>query len=60
MIHINRHEITGVYSGSKDIQQVYKGLILVWNKTAGMIFCCFSNGYWMDEHPWIDTEVWTD
>jgi hypothetical protein len=50
MIHVNKHEITGVYSGSRDIIAVYSGLKLVWSKIKEEILTlsCYSNGYWMD------------
>lgn len=62
MIHINNHEIVGVYSGSKDIVAVYSGLKLVWNKIkeANKILSCYYNGYWIDEYPWTDDTPWTD
>lgn len=62
MLHINNHEITGIYRGLQEIDNVYSGLHLVWTKDSGdtIILCCFSNGYWIDEYPWADTEVWTD
>ena len=60
MLHINNHEITGIYSGLHDINNVYKGLYLVWTKVKDTILCCYSNGYWIDEYPWIDELSWTD
>lgn len=59
MIHINNHEISGVYSGAKDILNVYNGLKLVWSKISELL-CCYSNGYWIDEYPWIDDNAWAD
>ena len=60
MIHINSHNITGVYSGSKDIVNVYKGLRLVWSKVSRIIKSCYNNGYWIDEYPWTDDTPWGD
>lgn len=61
MIHINNHEIVGVYSGSIDIVAVYNGLKLVWSKiTDKTIQSCYYNGYWIDEYPWTDDTPWTD
>lgn len=57
MIHINNHDITGVYSGSRDIIRVYSGLHLVWSKITE-ILSCYANGYWMDEYPWTDDTPW--
>ena len=59
MIHINNHNITGVYSGLKDVVAVYSGLKLVWSK-VGSLLSCYSNGYWIDEYPWTDDTPWTD
>lgn len=62
MIHINNHEITGVYSGSIDIVAVYNGLKLVWSKItpSAEILSCYYNGYWIDMYPWTDDTPWTD
>ena len=62
MVHINNHRITGIYRGLQEIDRVYNGKYIVWIKPIelGIILCCFSNGYWIDEYPWVDTEVWTD
>lgn len=57
MIHINNHDITGVYSGSRDIIRVYSGLHLVWSKITELL-SCYANGYWMDEYPWTDDTPW--
>jgi len=60
MIHINNHDITGVYSGHKDIIKVYSGLYLVWSKeiTTDTVLSCYYNGYWIDEYPWTDNTPW--
>ena len=59
MIHINNHDITGVYSGSRDIIRVYSGLHLVWSKITE-ILSFYYNGYWIDEYPWTDDTPWKD
>lgn len=59
MLHINNHEITGIYRGLQEITEVHNGLYLVWTK-HGLMLCCYSNGYWIDEYPWIDNSSWTD
>ena len=59
MIVFNNKEITDIHLGRKAILAVYKGAKLVWEKITE-IFSCFSNGYWMDNYPWVDTETWTD
>ena len=59
MIHINNRDISGVYKGSRGIAAIYKGHRLVWSKITEII-SCFSNGYWVDEYPWVDDQSWTD
>ena len=59
MIHINNHNIIGVYDGSKDIIAVYSGLKLVWSKITDLL-CCYANGYWDDQYPWLDDLSWID
>lgn len=62
MIHINGHDIVGVYSQLQDIIAVYNGLHLVWSKEAiiDKILSCYYNGYWIDDYPWTDDTPWTD
>lgn len=62
MIHINNHDIIGVYSGSKDIVAVYSGLKLVWSKLEEIkeIMSCYAKGYWDDRYPWTDDTAWVD
>lgn len=38
---------------------VYRGTRLIWEKSVGD-FSCFSNGYWIDEYPWVDDLLWND
>ena len=63
MIHINNHNIVGVYSGSKNIVAVYSGYKLVWEKFSDVIKeiqSCYAKGYWDDQYPWTDDTAWTD
>lgn len=59
MIQINNRSIIGIHKGTREIMAVYKGTRLVWEKISS-IFSCYSNGYWIDEYPWVDSEIWTD
>ena len=59
MLHINNHEITGIYHGQQSIDSVYKNLVLIWSKFSDML-CCFANGYWIDQYPWVDDSSWKD
>lgn len=62
MIHVNDHNIIGVYSGDRDIVAVYSGLYLVWEKIKEIteVLSCYYNGYWIDDYPWTDDTPWTD
>lgn len=59
MIYINNREISNVYKGSRGILAAYKANRLVWTRIRELL-SCFSNGYWIDEYPWADDQVWTD
>lgn len=59
MIRINNRNISGVYIESRGIAAIYEGHKLVWEKIKEII-SCYSNGYWIDEYPWVDDQVWTD
>lgn len=59
MIKLNNKDIIDIHLGTRGIMSVYLGTKLVWNKQT-KILSCFSNGYWIDEYPWVDTEIWMD
>lgn len=59
MIRINNKNIVEIFLGSKEISTIYKQTQLVWSKIKEII-SCYSNGYWIDEYPWIDDQSWTD
>lgn len=59
MIYINNRSISDVYRGSRAIAAIYNGHRLVWTKIR-QIISCYSNGYWIDEYPWVDEQCWTD
>ena len=65
MLHINNHEITGIYRGLREIKEVYDGIYLVWvkpgqNGEGEIILSCYYNGYWIDDYLWTDDTPWTD
>lgn len=59
MIRINNKDVVNIYIGSKPLNSIYKKDKLVWGKTKE-ILSCFSNGYWIDAYPWVDSQVWSD
>lgn len=59
MIYTNSHELKNIFKGNDSVLAIYKGVQLVWNKIKE-IFGCQSNGYWIDQYPWIDNQSWTD
>jgi len=64
MIRINNKNIVEIFLGSKEISAIYKQTKLVWKKKTKeeyeYILCCYSNGYWIDEYPWVDDQIWVD
>lgn len=59
MIRFNNKEISTIYYKNVSVTQVYYQGIMVWPDVLG-IQCCYSNGYWVDEYPWVDSEYWKD
>lgn len=56
-----RTETTGIYGFRngilRDIVAVYNGLRrLIWQKVRS----CYGTGIWLQERPWIDTDLWRD
>lgn len=54
MLRIHSKEISGIWHNNKVITAVYKGSALVWQA----IRSCFGAGYWIDNFPWVDTDIW--
>ena len=59
MVHVNNKSISGIYRGQQNIYRVYKGPYLVWDSLLSVL-CCFANGYWADQYPWVDNSSWKD
>ena len=59
MIKLNNKDVIDIHLGTRGVISVYLGTKLVWNKQTETL-SCFSNGYWIDEYPWVDDEIWTD
>ena len=59
MIQVNQRPIGSIYCNGRAIKAVYAGQLLVWTKDTQILYC-FSNGYWIDEYPWVDDRNWTD
>ena len=47
-------EITEIYIRKNTISEVYLGKFLIWQS----IRSCFGSGYWINEKPWINTDIW--
>ena len=56
MIIRNGKEISQIVQNGKFMVRVMYGLALVWEA----IRSCFGKGYWIDEYPWIDEDVWSN
>ena len=47
-----------MYINGQKILSVYTQGQLVWPEDITEVLSCFSNGYWVDEYPWIDNVSW--
>ena len=54
MIIRNGKEIIEIYKKRNSIIEVYHGKRLVWQIARS----CFGSGYWINEKPWFNTDVW--
>ena len=54
MIYKDGKKIAAVYFGSKVIQAIYCGAVLVWQAISS----CFGAGRWMNTSAWSNTEGW--
>lgn len=57
------HDITGAYYVDKagrmhNLEEVRYGMLLVWALAA--VASCFGGGYWRDDLPWVDGDIWRD
>lgn len=59
MIKVNTKEVVDIYVGTKNVIRKCLGAKTIWEKITE-IFSCFSNGFWNDNYPWVDDEIWTD
>lgn len=71
-IFINNRSIDAIYVNGREIEAVYKDGRLIWKKgpdpvdpdqpitPGGIQKSCYSNGYWLDEYPWLDELYWND
>lgn len=54
MIIKNGKEVEEIYRGSKAIQTVYRAGYIVWEAVKS----CFGKGWWINDKPWINNDVW--
>lgn len=53
-IVFRKKEIVSIHFGTQVIAAIYKGTKLIWMAARS----CFGKGYWMNDKPWSNTEVW--
>ena len=56
MIVWNSKEPGAIHWNGKDMISVHADSKEVWT----LFLSCFGRGYWIDELPWVDTDVWVD
>lgn len=54
MIIKNGKETIEIYRGIEACLEVYLGKRLIWQIARS----CFGSGYWINDRPWINTDVW--
>lgn len=54
MRHYKSREFSAITLGRATVTSIYKGMSLVWEA----IKSCFGAGFWKNEAPWSNTEVW--
>ena len=54
MIRKDNKDVTFIAQGTRAVQAVYKGVVLVWQSVRA----CFGSGAWIDGKPWLNNENW--
>lgn len=54
MIIINGKEIIEVNKGISACIEIYTGKRLMWQ----LVRSCFGKGYWINDLPWLNDDVW--
>ena len=61
---VDNTNITAIDWGNAPVIAVYYRNNVVWKPKEEPIdetvLSCFSNGYWIDDYPWLDDAVWVD
>lgn len=59
-LHKQGEDITAIHKRHKhkwrSIVAVHKGLRLVWEAVRS----CYGKGYWIQEKPWVNDDIWKD
>lgn len=54
MLFHGKKEIVELYKGRLPIIELYLGKFLIWQGLRS----CFGSGYWVNNRPWLNDEVW--
>lgn len=54
MIIKNGKEVVEIYHGINTCIEIYLGKRLIWQISRS----CFGSGYWINEKPWLNEDVW--
>lgn len=61
MLKLENKEIQALHINGYPVLSIYMLGQLIWPpETDKTILSCYSNGYWIDEYPWIDDNTWLD
>lgn len=50
----NGKEIIEIHFKQKECLEVYHGKLLIWQIARS----CFGSGYWINDRPWDNNDVW--
>ena len=54
MLLFDFKNIESLYLGKQVIQEIRKGIIIIWEAIKG----CFGSGFWKNNKGWINKEGW--
>lgn len=54
MLLIGNKEPSVIRIGSKVVQSLYLGAVLLWEAVSS----CFGKGIWLREKPWVGSDPW--
>lgn len=54
MLWVGNKKMGQIWIGSKPVQALYRGSVLIWEAVSS----CFGSGFWREKLPWKGTDSW--